>query len=91
MPDRKPSNISFRERLFSSARWRISAGGARKRLASKRRDAAITSDGASSWAKRINTEAVETARIAMLIVTSKRNDDGFSVDKRTPLLDIGLF
>ena len=32
----------------------------------------------------MNTEDVETARMAMLIAISKRRDDGFSVGTRTP-------
>jgi hypothetical protein len=34
------------------------------RLAIVRRSAAMTNEGASRWAKRMNIEAVETARIA---------------------------
>jgi hypothetical protein len=47
------------------------AMGARIRLATLNLKAAITKDGASRCAKRINTEAVDTARIAMIMANGK--------------------
>ena len=86
-PESRPKRSSALPNFCNSARCRMRAGGARKRLASKRRDAAITREGASSCAKRMKTEAVETARMAMLIVTSRRNGDGGLADKSGSLSD----
>jgi len=55
------------------------ATGAITTVATSMRPAAITTEGASTWAKRINNEAVETARIPtarIMIGGNDRLDEG---------------
>lgn len=80
IPESSPSKSSLRVSWRNSSRCRIRAGGARNKLASNRREAAITREGASSCANRIKTDDVETARIAIVIADSRRRLDGFSID-----------
>ncbi len=64
-PANIPGRYSLRVRLFSSARWRSRAKGAKSSVANVSRKAAITREGASSCAKRMKIEEVETAKIAV--------------------------
>ena len=63
-PESSASSHSPRPSARSSDLERVSANGASTRLASVRRAAAMTMDGAPApWARRMKMEAVETARI----------------------------
>ena len=70
MPERSARSSSFRLREVSSRLWVEAATGIRMSEATVSLQAAITREVASFWAKRMNIEAVDTARMPNRMATT---------------------
>ena len=73
IPDKRASRKPFRLSPRSSVLCLKAAIGTRIMDASVKRQAAMTSDGTSSWAKRIKMDAVEAARIPNMMTSMGGN------------------
>jgi hypothetical protein len=75
IPESNPSNNSFLVRAINSSLCRMIAIGAIIRLAIVSRNAAMTREGASSWANLIKSDAVDTDMIASMIAKGRNRGE----------------